>query len=240
MGGAGDRPRAGLAAVATVVGLCCPGLALASSFGVGLGGSYDLPDAKQDEQRTRIDLGGLLVLPARIDVGPSVAVRTTFEVGVARGTDTLSWQVGDERVGVENAALFGAGTLLVGPEVALRGDRGWWPYFGVSVGPSLVVTGHSKMTDRHDLFDPAEYSTADLGDPSTVDPFSRQVVLASQLTAGIATDLLWAELGYGGSYLPAGELRRGTPGIGLRREAYGWNALRLVVGVAASFGRPAE
>jgi hypothetical protein len=223
--------------------------AAGSSFGVGLGASVDLPDP---ERRTTIPPALVLNVPLRIDVSESARIRASFDAAFTRGLDTVSWKRGDEgRIGFESDAFFGSGALLVGPEVSMPTESGWSPYFGASAGVALAVTAHScwgngtvadncedrGLPDLRDLFDPAHYTLDELQDENTVNPFSRQLVLATDLAVGVASDLLWFEAGYGVRFVGAGKLRRGMPGIDLRREAYSWNAFRLMVGVSTTFGR---
>jgi hypothetical protein len=239
----------GWRAIATALMLALPSVAAGSSFGLGLGASVDLPDPSG---QTKIPPALVVNVPLRLDVSESARIRASFDAAFTRGVDTVSWKRGDAgRMGFESDAFFGSGGLLIGPEVSLPSKSGWAPYFGASAGVALAVTAHScwgngtgedncddrGLPDLRDLFDPDHYSLDKLENNSTVNPFSRQAVLATDLAVGVASDLLWFEAGYSVRFVGTGKLHRGMPGIDLRREAYSWNAFRLMVGVSTTFGR---
>lgn len=216
--------------------LAVAGVARASSVGVGLGGAVDLPDGGE----AKFGPSPNLLVPVRIDLGQTARIRTTLHAAFGAGTDEISWMVGGERVSEPSeAAYFGSVALLSGPEIAVPLDGPISPYFGGSIGLALVHTWHN--IDRADLFGPTYTDEQLLGAPGrTFDPYARQLVLATDLAVGIDAAPLWAELGYALQFVPDAPLRKSEPSLLVRHEPYGWNALRLVVGVSIPLGGARE
>lgn len=210
------------------------GAAHASSVGVGLGGAIDLPDAQYDG--TAFGPSPNLLVPVRIDLTEFARIRATVHVAFGWGHDTVSWMSGDRRVSEESpSAFFGSTALLAGGEVRLPVDGLIRPYFGGSVGAALVHTWHSL--GRAELFGPEYTDDQLLHHPNaTLDPYSRQLVWASDLALGAELGAVWAEAGYALQFVPDAELRKANPQLGVRHEPYGWNALRVVVGIAIPVG----
>lgn len=232
MTAATDRPsgrtgpalfRAGLFAA-----LLIPGASRAGSVGIGAGVAFDLPDPSPPVV-SRFGPSPNLLVPIRLDVAPSAAVRTTLHLAFAQGTDFVSWVLpGRPREGEETRAWLGSAAVTIGPEIRLPVSGPVEPYFAGGVGIGLVHTWHN--IERADLFDLEHYPAERLANGLTIDPFTRQVVFATDLAVGVAIERWWLELGYGLQFVGHSPLVHATPLLDARREGFGWNTVRLVAG----------
>ncbi|MEQ1501607.1 MAG: hypothetical protein ABMB14_05220 [Myxococcota bacterium] len=207
------------------------GVAHASSIGAGAGLGVDLGG----DDATLGPVPSLWV-PLRIDVSARAAIRATVSGGFTVGHDVVSWEIAaaDRRVGEETRAIFASLGASVGPE--LRFPIGAFDlYAGASVGLALVHTWHSRM-DHPDLFSVERYSDEELLDPLTINPYNRQLVPATDVAIGLTSGRLWGELGYGAQFLGRNTLIGSPEDLVVQREPFGWNAVRIVVGVAIPFG----
>lgn len=217
--------------------LCCallPGLARADSVGVGIGVAQDLPDGLETPVPTRFGPGVALVVPGRLDLTPAAALRATFRADGAFGRDHVSWIAGGgPTVGEETKARVVGAHLVVGPLVRWPTEGAVVPYLTGGLGLALVHTFHN--VERPELF--AEKDPAVLARGSYLDPFTRQLALATDVAVGLDLgERLWTEVGYGAAFLDTATLRRSDPTLDVKRQAYGWNALRLAVGLTFPLG----
>lgn len=204
----------------------------AHSLGIGAALVRDLPDAVDTAVPTKFGLGGALLLPVRYDLTSAAALRGTVRFDVARGSDELLWQLGDSEVGeAPKWALFVSSAATVGPEVRFVREGPVRPYVAGEVGVALVHTFHN--IERAELLDPKKN---DLKSAGNVDPFSRQVALATDVSVGAHVAPVWFELGYTGAFLDEAKLLKSAPELQVRRAPYGWNALRVAVGVSVPLG----
>lgn len=216
------------------VALLLPGWARADSVGVGVGLAQDLPDAFETPVPARFGPGVALLVPARLDLTAAAALRATFRAELAFGRDHVSWIAGGgPLVGEETKARVLGTSVVIGPEVHLPTEGKVVPYLAGGLGLALVHTFHN--VERPELFEEKDPEVLD--NSMYLDPFTRQVALATDVAVGVDLgDLLWAELGYGASFLDATPMRRSDPTLDVQRQAYGWNALRLAVGLTFPLG----
>jgi len=204
----------------------------ADSLGIGAAIVRDLPDAVETAVPTEFGFGGALLLPLRLDLAPAAALRATARFDVARGSDHVVWQLGDSEVGeAPRWALFLSSAATVGPEVRFATEGRFRPYVAGELGAALVHTFHD--IERAELLDPAKNNVTSTGN---LDPYSRQLALATDVSLGAHADPVWFELGYTDVFVDEAKLLRSTPELQVRRAPYGWNALRLAVGVSVPLG----
>lgn len=225
----------------------CPALASAGdlSVGVGLGVSQDLPDV---QTFGKFSVGPALQIPVRVGLGDRASFRAALVVDNANGHDRLTWGVPIPSVdpntpaearysSEEHSAYMVAAGLTVGLEASAMA-KGWTPFVGVDAGPQLANTYHSKLgepTHTEPLL--GSLSTDELKNGNTIDPYTSQIAWLTDLRAGVHGPLsggldLWVETGYSNAFLGAKALQKTPPAISARREAYGYNAVRLAVGVS--------
>lgn len=215
------------------------GAAMASSVGVGLGASLDLPDATPVELKTSFWPAPSLFVPVRVDLAPRAALRFDVTGTFAIGRDLVSWeQPGLDTYADQIRTLTGMAALGVGPEIRFTEGGPAVPYVAGSVGLVLVHNAHSQMWDHAQLFDPAEYDEEDLSSRSTFDPWARTVVPATNLAVGVHLRRVFVEGAYDMAYVSAARLQRGTPELKPMRVGYHWNALRLAFGVTFPTNQP--
>lgn len=210
--------------------LLVPGVASAGSIGVGAGVGFDLPDVNVAASETTFGPSANLAFPVRFDVARTAAIRATLHAAFSQGQDVVSWQLpGVARVGEPpKRAWIGTVAATVGPEIHVPIEGPVQPYLAAGAGVALVYVWHNL--ERADLFDPGHYTDEQLDNPTTLDPFSRQPVFATDLALGAEIDRFWFELGYSLQIVGNAPLIRSTPALDVRRETFGWNVVRLVVG----------
>jgi hypothetical protein len=181
-----------------------------------------------------------LLVPVRVPLTTHTALRigTTGTFGVGR--DVISWEVADpedprftdnsRRHEIARAFYTSLGAT-VGPEVRLPTTGRVVPYFATGLGLGLAATFHSDL-QRPDLFDPELYEVEDLSNPRVISPYAMQPALAGDLALGVSVGALWVELGYQLQYLGQARLRKTPTELKAEREPFGWNTLRLSVGVS--------
>ena len=220
--------------------LALPGVSTAGDIelGVGAGVGIDLPDAVSKDH-TSFGPGLGLAIPVKIGVTDYASLRITGRADVAFGTDRVSWAVEVDGAPVRlysdgHWAMLAGAALTAGPEVIFPVDGAIRPYLGAEAGPTWVATYHSFGETTQLLLDSPEN---DLTDPNNVDPFTSQLALLTDAHVGISTGDavgLWSEVGYSVAWIPEAALNKSPAGLDARREAFGWNALRLGVGVRFS------
>lgn len=216
------------------------------SLGVGVEGGLDLADRQGSEAWASFGPGLGLALPVRYSLGERADLRATVRGNLASGADRVTWQ--DQVPGVEGAVpvqyaseehwamQVGAG-LTVGLDTRLK-DEGLQPYLGAELGPFWVLNYHSFGASSGTQALLSEYSDEELANANTVEPHTSTLTLWTDLHAGGRLPLgdggldLWFETGYSTAFVGARPLTRTDPAISAQREAYGWNAIRLGVGVA--------
>ena len=207
-------------------------------IGVGLDLGMDLPDGVANGSDVHFGPGVGLRVPVRLRLAENVAVRATGQVFVAGGQDRVEWMEGEQLVySDDHWTMVTATHLLVGPEVALSGER-VEPRAGVDIGMAWVQNWHSFGGATGSLLDPSQN---DLADPKNIDPYSSQLRPAAGLHVGlhIPTALplaLDVEAGYVVSFLPSAALRKSGPELGAVRAPYGLNPLRVGAAVTFPFG----
>lgn len=204
------------------------------SVGVGVGATKDLPDA-----HGKFGFGPELQIPVKFEVTQKTFLRVDLQAGFATGRDRVTWgrEVDGEEVRFysdEHWTLVTHGQLVVGADVMLPID---FPlYLGLQAGAAMIGNYHALGGTSADvLLDPSQN---DIGDPGNIDPFSQALVPVSAVHVGTKVPLgaldLWGEVGYTVAFLGAKPLAKTPSELGAMREPFGWNPLRLVVGV--SFG----
>jgi hypothetical protein len=232
--------------VAVVVASAAPALAFDASVGVLAGASLDLPD-RVSGGYTRFNPGGGLAIPVRYRIGESAFLRAAIRLDAATGNDRVTWNgvVGDRTVRLSSRdhwTLLTAAALTVGGEVRAPTDWPVLPLGGASIGGTWVGTWHSfgvsdAGVDTTPLFDPAQN---DLDDPKNIDPWAGGWALLAEVHLGAAVPIsdrleLLVETGYGVAFLPEAELRKAPAGLEARRSAFGWNPVRVQIGLALTF-----
>lgn len=207
----------------------------ALGVGVGVGAIKDMPDA-----RGRFGVGPSLQIPVRYEVAPRAFLRADLQAAFATGHDRLTW--GREIDGSEvrfysddHWSLVTSGAVMVGADVLLPADLP--VYVGVQAGVAMVNNYHALGgTSAAVLLDPDQN---EIGDTGNIDPSSSAIVPVSAFHVGAWLPMgdavhLWGEVGYMVAFLGAKPLSKTPSGLDARREPFGWNPLRVVVGV--SFG----
>ena len=211
------------------------------AVGPGVVVGLDMPD-KASGSFTRFGPGPGLHVPVWLGLASHARLRITARAELGVGTDRVSWslgQVGGEDVRVGSSghwAMVVAGGLTAGPEIVLPVDGPVAPYLGAEMGVALLNTYHSFGNETAVLLDPREN---DLNDPRNVDPFTSNTsfmtdVHAGAVVGGESGPGVWFELGYAAAFVPATELKKAQPSLAARREAFGWNPVRLGAGVRFS------
>lgn len=215
------------------------------SVGVGLDASVDMPDPKATMSYSKGFAGAGLMIPVRYDLSDYASFRATVRTAFAPGHDRVSWgtpipstsDAPDEvRVAsTEHWAMLAAGGLTIGLEAATK-ETGLSPYFGVETGPVLVNTYHSFGADSGTSTLLSELTPEEQASSGTIEPFTSQLTLLTDLHAGVRTRGesgvgFWAEAGYAAAFLRAKPLPNTKAELNAQRDPYGWNALRLGVGV---------
>ncbi|NCG18521.1 MAG: hypothetical protein GWP91_05865 [Rhodobacterales bacterium] len=223
-----------------LVALALPGVSAAADIELGLGAGVgiDLPDAVSKEH-TSFGPGPGLVVPLKIGLTDYASLRITGRADVAFGTDRVSWAVQVDGAPARlysdgHWAMLAGAALTAGPEIVFPVEGAIRPYLGVEAGPTWVATYHSFSGTTQLLLDPSEN---DLTDPNNIDPFTAQLGLLTDAHVGISTGDavgLWSEVGYSVAWVQAASLNKSAAGLDARREAFGWNALRLGLGVRFS------
>jgi hypothetical protein len=153
------------------------------------------------------------------------------------GRDVISWEVSRDprlqssRRHEAQRAFYTSLAATAGPEVRLPVEGSVVPFFAAGLGLGLAGTFHSDL-QRPDLFDPGVYTADDLKNPRVLSPYALQPALAGDLVLGLSSGPMWFELGYQLQYLGSARLRGSPASLDARREPFGWNTLRLSVGVS--------
>ncbi len=217
--------------------------ALAGSFGVGAAFVQDLPDAGGE---ARVGPGVSLQLPARIDLTSHASIRIGGRLDYAgggvdtgdescKGLDRISWHLTAEggapvRAGeFANCGWLAAAGLTAGPEVYLPVEGPVRPYLAGGLGLALVANFHD--IDRPELMGPEN----DLTNPNNLDPWSLVPAFLTDVAVGAMIGqktAFWVEGGYSSAWVGGADLERAEDTLDVRREPYGWNAVRLAAGVA--------
>ncbi|MFT5456803.1 MAG: hypothetical protein ACI9K2_003291 [Myxococcota bacterium] len=201
-----------------------------SRIGVGAGLAADLADPAS-ASHTRFAVGPSLLVPVSLGLGEYAAFRANLRADLATGRDRVTWAVGDQRTADDDHfAMLASAGLTLGAEVTFaRGTV--QPFLVAAAGPAWVGTFHSFSGPTAVLLDPAQN---DLANSGNVDPATSQLVLAYEAALGARTDgpvAPWLEAGFSNAWVGERDLRKTPPASKARRSAYGWNALRLAVGI---------
>lgn len=233
--------RTVLLSIALTAAVAAPAAAAEIDLGVGAALALDLPD-RASKDYASFGPGPSLLVPLRVGLTEHARLRSTLRADLGFGSDRVTWGVevdGQQlRVASEDHwAMLAAAGLTVGPEVSLPVSGPVVPYLGAELGAAWVGTYHAFGPDAAILLDPDQN---ELDNPKNVDPYTTQLALLTDLHAGVslgAGDGVggWAELGYSAAYLGARTLNKSPAEIDARREAYGWNPLRLAAGVRIPF-----
>ncbi len=207
------------------------------TVGVGLGLVVDLPDAAS-ANHTRFAPGPSLSIPVTLPLTSLVAMRISPRGEVAFGRDRVSWtqSIGGRQytlVDDDHFSMTARAGVTLGPEVVLA-ETAISPSLFATIGPSWVGTYHAFEGPTAGLLAPAEN---DLSDPGNVDPFTSQAALTTEAGLGLrgqGSVGWWAEVGYGSTWVGERALRKSVKSLEAHRAAYGWNPLRLGVGVFVS------
>lgn len=233
-------------AVLSTLALSTPAAAFDTSVGLALGATLDLPD-RVSGGYTRFNPGGGLAIPVRVRVGESAFLRAAVRLDAATGNDRVTWNgvAGDQTVRLSSRdhwTLLTAAALTVGGEVRAPTDWPVLPLGGASIGGTWVGTYHSfgvseGGVDTRPLLDPTQN---DLEDPNNIDPWAGGLAILAEVHVGAAAPLsdsleLIVETGYGVAFLPEAELRKTPTALEARRSAFGWNPVRVQIGLAVTF-----
>ena len=199
----------------------------------------DLPDPVSGEY-ARFGPGPGVQVPVWVELAPWALLRATVRGDLGVGSDRVSWkrEIDGEPVRFyddEQFAMFVAGGLTLGPEVVFPMNGAVTPYLGAEAGGAWVGTYHSFGGPTALLI---ALDQNDLQDAGNVDPYTSQLTVLTEVHIGLGLgtdDRYWAELGYSAAWLGASDLRKSPPALAARRAPWGWNAIRLGVGVR--FGR---
>lgn len=231
------------------IAVTAPGVAWAGdvALGASLGVSYDLPDRVSGGQ-TRFGPGPTLSIPVRYRLAEGAFLKATVRADVGSGTDRVSW-AGDLAGDPVRLATHGHWGLLTAASFTIGGEARVpdllpvEPLFGVELGGAWVGTWHSfgppdgEGTDTTFLLDPAQN---DLQDPNNRDPYATAWTAVADVRLGTAVPVsepveVVIEIGYTLAYLKDAPLQKSPPALDARRDAFGWNTIRLQAGVSWSF-----
>ncbi len=213
-----------------------PALAVDVSLGVGAGISVDFNDTLSE---SGFGVGPALSIPVRIHFNEVAALRLTVRGDTGFGSDTFTWAqyVDGQEVRLQSTDHWAMLTLFSftgGLDVYAPGDLPITPYLGAEVGGAWVATYHSFGGDSSVLLDP-EQNKLDSG--GNIDPWASNLVLLTDVHFGLQRSVgdalaLWFETGYALSFQKAATLKKSTPGLDARREAFAYNALRVGIGIS--------
>ena len=212
----------------------------ATTVGVELAGHTDLGDATQ----ATTGFSGLSFgVPVRISVSDAARVRLTPRFDFGGGRDQVSWASGEAVNGEtfryyadSHQANMQAIELMAAAEVDLVHSGSVRPFLSAGLGVGAVSHHHAfggaDSPETVPLLLPADAGGA------TQDPRTQQLAWLSELRVGARMEMseglaLGAHIGYSTAFLGARTLKDTAPEFEARRDAYGWNALR--VGLAAHF-----
>lgn len=211
------------------------------SIGVQLGGVLDFTD-RASAEHTQFGFGPALALTYRLRFSEYARARFGVQSHLATGSDRVSWEVevDGEPVRLHDdehfAMVVGLG-VTAGFDVMVPKDMVVTPYFGGDVGVSWFGTYHSLGGNTQVLLDPGQN---ELDNPNNVDPYTSQFAWVTEFHVGLEKGfgdrvLVHLETGYQMAFLDAQPLKKASEGYDAQREAYGWNALRLGLGVGFLF-----
>jgi hypothetical protein len=197
--------------------------ALAGDVSVGIGGGVasDMADPAVDTAAgARFSLGLGVQLPVRVRVGANSRLRFDLGYQAARGEDRITFEIDDEvRFLDGQPAAMNAATAAVGGDLFF----GRTPvYVGAGMGVGLFVVGHAVSGGPPELGENlASRQFAPLADAhlGAYQPVGDKVAI-------------WLESGYSMSFLDGRALH--TAGLNAQRAPFGWNAVRLSLGVSYS------
>ncbi len=217
-----------------MIGLLAAASFAGSTFGVGGAAGFDLPGPDAGA----FGIAPALYVPVVAGLTPAAGLRFTVRLEGGPGTDQVSWAESVDGtaariVSASEFALVLTAIATVGPDIQIPVSGSVAPYFGAEVGGGVAAVYHSLGGPTAFLIDPQQN---DLDDPGNIDPYTLSPVLASDLHFGTRStgDGLgwWAEVGYGSAWLGSAPLRKSLPIADARRQAIGWNPVRVGVGVA--------
>lgn len=206
------------------------------SAGVGLAYVQDLGD--RGDAPARLGPGLSLVVPLKFRVADAASLRVNPRIdGITGGGDgdllcaelaQISWQVTPD-LRSRDAATCGwmlAAGVTIGPEVRIPTKGAVKPYLqgGLGVIGTLIV----DRIERGELV---------LNDPdrTRVDGWSVTASWLTDVNVGIAVGNgpeWFVEGGYALAWVPRARLRRTVDALDVRREPFGYNAVRLSTGIA--------
>jgi hypothetical protein len=198
-------------------------VALAGNLSIGVGGGIakDMGDPSLgDEKYANFDLGLGLLVPVRYKVGDTTRLRFDLGLQMARGDDRVTFEQDGTRYYLDDQpAAVTAATLSVGGDLFL----GKTPvYLGATMGGGYFLVAHSFSGGPSDLGkDAASHQLAPVAD----------IHLGGYQEVG-DTLAFWLESGYSISFLDVSALD--TAGLNAQRAPFGWNALRVGLGVSLS------
>jgi len=235
-----------LALIVCLVALSLASPALAASpdavrVGVEIGASWDLPGS-QSTQAAVFSPGPTIAIPLRVALTDQTRLRLAVRGDTATGRDRVTWASPAPGPTVtlyddDHFAMPVLGTALVGLEVVLPLDTPLEVTLGVDTGVAWVGTFHSLGGATRPLLDPAQN---DLQDPNNIDPYTTQLAWMNGVDVGLAVPFgdglhLTVRTGYSGAFLNARTLQKTPAALDAQRAAYGFNPVRLAVGVERSF-----
>lgn len=217
------------------------------SVGAQAGVTIDMPD-RVSGGSTSFGVGPSLSIPVRVELAPAAYFRVALRADMGTGHDRVSWaaKVGQDDVRIasdDHWAMLTAGSLTAGLEGRVSDEWAVQPLGGVGIGVAWVGTWHSfgpseGGVDTTFLLDPAQGH--DLDDPNNRDPYATAFTPMADVHIGAAVPLSDAlegvlEIGYSVAFLTDTELATAPPGLDVRRDAFGWNALRVQAGASFTF-----
>jgi len=198
----------------------------------------DLPDPVSGEY-ARFGPGPGVQVPVWVELAPWALLRATVRGDLGVGSDRVSWkrEIDGEPVRFyddEQFAMFVAGGLTLGPEVVFPTKGSVEPYLGAEAGGTWVGTYHAFDGPTALLLAPERNGPKAGG----VDPYTSQLTVLTEVHMGLGLGTqgrYWTELGYSVAWVGASDLRNAPDALAARRAPWGWNAIRLALGVR--FGR---
>lgn len=212
------------------------------SMGLGAGVAVDLPDRASGED-TRLGVGPAMVIPIRIEALDFLRVRIDLRFEMGMGVDQLTWSEDIDGVSVritdddQHRAFVGNLALETGFDVLIPTGGKARPYLAGAVGIGMVGSYHALDGGSAVLLDPDQN---ELGDPNNIDPYTLQPALLASAGLGLSIAVservdLWLETGYSGAFIGPRPLRKTSPDMDARREAFAWNPIRAGLGFNARF-----
>ena len=180
------------------------------------------------------------MIPVWWEVTPAARFRATARADLSMGSDRVTWgagTIGGDEVRLyddDHLAVLVATSLTAGAEVVVPAQS-LAPYLGAELGVAWIGTYHSlDGATASALLDPEQN---ELDSAGNIDPYTGQATWRTDVHAGVQPSLsesssFWLEAGYSLAFVGEEALKKTPSELDARRSPYGYNALRLGVGLA--------